>query len=677
MELDLTPVEMDILIEGLDEFHQNYGDLSSLLDRDGHAQFRKSHHDFLERLNRQDEDAGQRLAQDYLQLGLPFHLLTGSFNHLKSELLRLQTQHAGSNGNPFELYTHINRAYDKARQQASRCYLVQEADQVDPLGHAQMKNKLLIRLYREWMEGVNRAIRDGLEHFPLTPAKESRFTEALQYPESLLICLDLKTCDHILEQHRLIRQKGGILYAMLAAERYDTAYLAYRETRTMVSELLALLGVLYFESRTNHIQGFFNFTQASLYLPGEKYFCVVNLRRLNHINQMYGMENGDRCLQLLEDCLNDLMLQHQSWMVFTRGIAGDFYIHCLRSDGARVIALMQEIESCVKQLAAEHALPFPVELMISGIRLTELNDLTTENMHHIVDYLSRNVGDWHLQLRERPEELEEMLTWMKQRYRQSVDLGNMLNRDQIEVFVQPLVTLDAQQQIHAFEVLGRFRDQDGYISAGLFIDDIIRLGLVERFDRLVLDCLVRQSEDLKQIGNRLFLNVSAQTLENPAYIEALNQAIDGPLSGFEIVLELTEQILLGNLDLIFRLHQQHGLSFAIDDFGTGFSSLQTVIELALKGGIQYLKIDGSLTQQLDDNPASEQIIRITRQMAQELGLMTVVEYIETRDQLETLEGIDIDFGQGYLLGIPDPVKVWLGKLAYLRSKTEARLGIGV
>jgi len=199
-------------------------------------------------------------------------------------------------------------------------------------------------------------------------------------------------------------------------------------------------------------------------------------------------------------------------------------------------------------------------------------------------------------------------------------------------------------------VLGRFREQNGYLSAGLFIDDIIRLGLVERFDQLILQRLTQLGEKLDQLTGRIFINVSSRTLEDENYIRALQEARQGPLSGLEVVLELTEQVLLENLDRVFQLHEQHGLNFAIDDFGTGFSSLQTVIELALHGGIQYLKIDGSLTNQLDSNPASEQIIRITRQMARELGLSTVVEYVETREQLQQLEDIDIDLGQGYLLG---------------------------
>ncbi len=676
MTFSLSESEIGELVASLEDFHREYGNLDQLLDAPSLERLHNAHRDFLLQLLGNDNRDGEALARVYIELNLPFHLLTGCLNHIKSELLRIEASRHRNEIDPVQLYSDLNALFDAARQQAALHYLHTEASASEPLDQAQMQNRLLIRLYRDWLERVNRALLDGLEDFPLTSAADSRFTEALQYPESLLICLDLKTCDHILEQHRLIRQKAGILYAMLAAERYDNAYLAYRETRQMVNELTQLLGVLYFESQTNRIQSFFNFVQAALYLPGEKFFCVVNLRRLNHINQMYGVENGDRSLQLLDDCLSQLLEKHQSWMVYTRGIAGDFYLHCLRCDRDRVEALMDEIEVCVAE-QQQRELPFPMDLMISGINLTELSDLTTENMHLIVDYLSRANTAGKSRVQDSREELDAMMEWIRQRYRQSIDLAHKLDRDNIEVFIQPLVELDARQQIHAFEVLGRFREQNGYISAGMFIGDIIRLGLIERFDRLVLERLVQLSEELREITGRLFINVSALTLEDEGYIRTLNEAMQGPLAGFEIVLELTEQTLLENLERIYQLREQHGLNFAIDDFGTGFSSLQTVIELALRGGIQYLKVDGSLTSKLNSNPASEQIIRITRQMARELGLSTVVEFVETHEQLHRLEAIDIDLGQGYLLGVPDPVSVWLGKMVYLRSKQLQAADIGL
>lgn len=134
-----------------------------------------------------------------------------------------------------------------------------------------------------------------------------------------------------------------------------------------------------------------------------------------------------------------------------------------------------------------------------------------------------------------------------------------------------------------------------------------------------------------------------------------------------MVLELTEQLLLESSELVLELHRQHGLVFAIDDFGTGFSSLQTVIELALEGGVRYLKLDGSLIRNAAEHPASERIMRISQQMAGELQLETVAEMIETLQERDLVRDIGIDLGQGYLIGVPDPVGVWRGKLAYLEA----------
>ena len=83
--------------------------------------------------------------------------------------------------------------------------------------------------------------------------------------------------------------------------------------------------------------------------------------------------------------------------------------------------------------------------------------------------------------------------------------------------------------------------------------------------------------------------------------------------------------------------------------------------------MRYLKLDGSLTRSVITHEASERIMRITRQMASELQLETVAEMLETVEQRERVRDIGIDLGQGYLLGVPDPVGVWQGKLNYMES----------
>lgn len=666
--LSLTRKQVEQLVDSLHTFHENYGALETLLNEKTEQQLLEAFSCFLQTFLQEyerDKGAALALAQCYHRNNIPFALLMGGFNHTKEQLTRLV---ANDHDEPARYFNTINHWFEWGKQDTAHHYLLLETERKQPIPETSIREKTLIRYHLEWLEEVNHAIQHDLESFPLVPAHESRFAHALRYPESLLICLDLKICDLIQEQHRIILQQASILYAMLSTARYEQAYLAYQEIQQKVAQMFNMLGMLYFENQTNRIQRFFNFVQASLYLPGDKYFCVVNLRGIRKLNKLYGNETGDRALHIIGNILQEEFEEHQSWMIYTQGIAGDFYIMTYRAELGKVQPLLERIEQKTLARSKEAKLPVELNLQNHGISLTDLREITTENMHHLIHYLSLHASDNNNVVEHTPEQAEAMLDWMREQYHKSINLQHMLSEGAVDIFIQPLVTLDEHKHIHAFEVLGRFREGDGYLSAGLFIDDIVNMGLVAEFDRLVLKAIIEQSAGLARITDRLFINASAGSLEDDGYIRALTRAMNGPLQPFQVVIELTEQVLLNSIDLIFELHSKHGLNFAIDDFGTGYASLQTVIELALRGGIKYLKIDGSLVRTVATSKASEQIIRITRQMARELELETVVEYVETTHQLDKLIDMDVDFGQGYLLGVPDPVPVWQGKLNYIKSK---------
>ncbi len=669
--LHLTAPQIDRLLDGLHRYHLDYGALDTVFDEEKEALllegFRRFLSVFLERPDIEAETVRQ-LAAEYFEREIPFALLMGAFNHIKSELIELVVSNMQQ---PMAHFREVDGLFERAKRHTARAYLELEVAAVQELPLQLMRDRLLIRLYKEWMAAVRRGILGDLADFPLETPAESAFTRALQYPESMMICLDLKLCDQINEQHRVILQQASILFAMLSAERYEQSYIVYQEVVRKVAELCNLLGILYFEADTNRINRFFNFLQASLYLPGRKFFCVVNLRQLAQINRLHGTVTGDRALERLEAGLRRELQQHQSWLLFTRGIAGDFYVMGLDTDPGQLKALCERLEAGFREGLGEE-LPRDLQIAYHGIELTELNELTTEDLHLVVEYLTERAHHGERAIDTGERETAAMLAWLREHYRRSTDLQARLVPERTDIFIQPLVTLDEDGEIHGFEVLGRFREGEGHVSAGMFIDDIIAMGLVTRFDRLVLDHLVAQAGTLSRITGRLFLNVASSSLEDQDYVRALVDALHGPLSGFEVIVELTEQVLLERRDLVSELHRTHGLHFAIDDFGTGYSTLQLVIELALEGCIRYLKLDGSLTRNLTSHEASERIMHITRQMAHELGLETVVEVIETAAQLQKLRGLAMDLGQGYLLGVPDSVAVWRGKLNYLKSRLLAR-----
>ncbi|HNS27667.1 MAG TPA: EAL domain-containing protein, partial [Steroidobacteraceae bacterium] len=101
-----------------------------------------------------------------------------------------------------------------------------------------------------------------------------------------------------------------------------------------------------------------------------------------------------------------------------------------------------------------------------------------------------------------------------------------------------------------------------------------------------------------------------------------------------------------------------GAHFALDDFGTGFSSLAYLKSLP----VSALKIDGSFVRDLLTDERSEGVIRAVLQIASQLGLDTVAEYVETTAIADRLRSLGVTYGQGYAFGAPVPLDTVLAGL---------------
>ena len=101
---------------------------------------------------------------------------------------------------------------------------------------------------------------------------------------------------------------------------------------------------------------------------------------------------------------------------------------------------------------------------------------------------------------------------------------------------------------------------------------------------------------------------------------------------------------------VARLHglKRLGVKVAIDDFGTGYSSLAYLRQFP----VDVLKIDRSFVADMSRSPDAAALIHTLVELGHTLGLVTLAEGIETREQLECLRGEDCDQGQGFLFSGP-------------------------
>jgi EAL domain-containing protein (putative c-di-GMP-specific phosphodiesterase class I) len=88
---------------------------------------------------------------------------------------------------------------------------------------------------------------------------------------------------------------------------------------------------------------------------------------------------------------------------------------------------------------------------------------------------------------------------------------------------------------------------------------------------------------------------------------------------------------------------------------SGFGQDQVLFDLTRGLGIEFLKVDCSITLNILDNPADLAAVQSIANTAKEIGVKTVVELVEKEETIGKLREIGIDFAQGYGISTPCPL----------------------
>jgi diguanylate cyclase (GGDEF)-like protein/PAS domain S-box-containing protein len=163
-----------------------------------------------------------------------------------------------------------------------------------------------------------------------------------------------------------------------------------------------------------------------------------------------------------------------------------------------------------------------------------------------------------------------------------------------------------------------------------------------------------QAQFCRESALAIDVNISARQLQHPTLIEEVaNTLQESRLDPSNLVLEITESVSMEDVHFstsVLRELKGLGVKIAIDDFGTGYSSLSYLKHFP----VDVLKIDRSIIEGLERDPADEAIVYATITLAHALGLKAVAEGVETKEEFEKLRMLGCDFGQGYYWGRPCP-----------------------
>ena len=121
----------------------------------------------------------------------------------------------------------------------------------------------------------------------------------------------------------------------------------------------------------------------------------------------------------------------------------------------------------------------------------------------------------------------------------------------------------------------------------------------------------------------------------------------------------------------FAALKEIGVRIAIDDFGTGYSSLGHLQELP----VDFLKLDKSFTDNITDSVKSQELMRTVAQLSRALSIATVAEGVETLEQADVLNTLDVNLCQGFYFARPidaDGLSQMLNRVRRLPETVAAR-----
>ncbi|MCI5077811.1 GGDEF and EAL domain-containing protein [Oricola sp.] len=414
---------------------------------------------------------------------------------------------------------------------------------------------------------------------------------------------------------------------------------------------------------------------------GEQQIGVIlaDVDYFKRFNDRLGHQAGDDCLVQLAEAFSKTADRFGA--LAGRHGGEEFIFLCKVRDEEHLAEISEELCDVVKRLGIEHpdrgdglhVITISVGASISRAETSlELSALLQEADRAL--YSSKFIGRATFTIFDPDNNDSDFST-----QNLSVLLKEAQARDLVSTVYQPIKDMETGE-ITGFETLMRLCDFDGsVISPNVFIPEAERTGAIVELGYWVIERAVRDISALKSDGV-ISVNVSGIQLKAPGFPLRVAEIIarEG-LPARRLALEITEGIDIFLESQALKSVEElrsFGVQIWLDDFGTGFAGLAWLREIEF----DLVKIDKGFLQDCQ----SENGVLMLQDMVKLLhnrGVHVLVEGVESEEQLQLLERLEVNLAQGFWIGRPSPLESYekaaaaepaTKKPVQARAKSKAR-----
>ncbi len=372
---------------------------------------------------------------------------------------------------------------------------------------------------------------------------------------------------------------------------------------------------------------------------------MIDLDNFKQINDTLGHAAGDAVLKEVAGRLKSCVRTTD----FVARLSGDEFVIILEN-----VSQQRDIERKVMELL--QAIERPVWLESRWLRTSfSIGIAVSPNDSTDVEHLLRYADSALYKAKERGRNTFQFYSHALSRQAlKQLELDSAmregLDKGEFHTHFQPKHCLKTGRMLGVEALLRWQHHEKGSIAPSDFIPRAEETGLILPIGQEVLRQSCKQAALWNRASSDIFrvaVNISPRQLLAGNFDRVLANTLDEYGCKPEwIELEITEGLLLSDSketkDLLHSIVNS-GVSLAIDDFGTGYSALSYLIKFPVK----TLKIDRSFMIDVEKGGRQGVLVQAIVAMAKGLDIQIVAEGVETEAQLEWLQAVGCDFGQGY------------------------------
>lgn len=390
--------------------------------------------------------------------------------------------------------------------------------------------------------------------------------------------------------------------------------------------------------------------------PGDYVLVSMDIRKFKLINDLFGIEMGDKTLRHVYEVLERHL---EDGEFATRTAADNFCLLLRNADKLKIVnrlgLMAQEINRFNEGMERKYflSLVFGIcPVLDTNLPLTQLLDRANVALKSIKD-----TGDSRLFACQFYSDLDR-LELMREKDMEN-RMQDALNDGEFVIYLQPKLSLK-NDAIAGAEALVRWQDPErGLIPPNEFIPFFEKNRFIIDLDLYVFEqvcILLRKWLDAGLTPVPISVNMSRAHLAHSNFLDAYEAiCAENEVPPELLEIELTETLVFTNPEVLFQVIDQihrRGFRCSMDDFGSGYSSLNLLKDLQM----DTLKLDRAFfTSQEADNPRERDVVTSVIDLAEKLSMTTVAEGVESQKQVDFLKQSSCDMVQGYVFSKPVPI----------------------